>query len=73
MIRICGNQLKIDGTKYEVKNELVTLLTYVYRKNKQILGNYAANGYLMELMFKVINNKDEIDVENLSENQGFME
>ena len=54
MIRICGNSLEIDGSEYEVKKELVTLLTYVYNRNKEVLGRNTANAYLMELILNTI-------------------
>lgn len=74
MIRICGNSLEIDGSEYEVKKELVTLLTYVYNRNKEVLGRNTANAYLIELILNTIqNNKDNIKVNNKNREGEYME
>lgn len=73
MIRICGNSLEIDGSEYEVKKELVTLLTYVYNRNKEVLGRNTANAYLMELILNTIQNKDNIEVNDSNKEGGYME
>lgn len=73
MIRICGSRLEIDGSEYEVKKELVTLLTYVYNRNKEVLGRTTANAYLMELILNTIQNKDNIEVNNKNKEGEYME